>query len=457
MEEEKDLAQETAGEFVRTMTRLLPGLLKRLAGVRDFRQPGKVRHKVDVILFFAIFTFVLQKSSRRQANEELTTPIFLENFKVFFPDLESLPHHDTVNRFLSKVELKDLETLQAECIRDFIKGKKFRKYLTGNAYTIAIDGTQKHSYDSLWAEECQERESDGKTKYSCYCLEASLVFHNGITIPLATEFLNFMEGDDATSKQDCETKAFKRLAGKIKGLFPRLNIMLVLDGLYTNGPIISLCERYGWGYMIVLKDGSLKSVWDEFHGLKGLVGNNQKRQNWHDRRQTITWVNGIPYEYTEKDREGKTVRKELTLNLVVCNEEWLEIDKNSTNRITKTSTHAWLSSKPLNHLNVNDLCNLTARFRWGIESGFLVEKRYGYQYEHSFSFDWNAMRAYHLLMKMAHMINVLMEYGNLLRDLFVKKGMRAAIRFIDRVFRNFEIDREQINRLLRENYQVRFP
>ena len=57
------------------------------------------------------------------------------------------------------------------------------------------------------------------------------------------------------------------------------------------------------------------------------------------------------------------------------------------------------SGDPLNAANVHERCNLGARYRWGIETNFLVEKHQGYAYEHCFAKDWNAMRGYHYLMR----------------------------------------------------------
>ena len=62
-----------------------------------------------------------------------------------------------------------------------------------------------------------------------YVLEANLVFHNGMTLPLFSEFLSHAEGDPDDAKQDCELKAFKRLAAKIKQEFPRLHILILLE------------------------------------------------------------------------------------------------------------------------------------------------------------------------------------------------------------------------------------
>jgi hypothetical protein len=86
-------------------------------------------------------------------------------------------------------------------------------------------------------------------------------------LPLLTEFLNFAEGDTESDKQDCELKAFHRLTSRLKVAFPRLPIMLLLDGLYPNGPVLRACRQSHWQFMIVLKDESLPSVWEEYHGL----------------------------------------------------------------------------------------------------------------------------------------------------------------------------------------------
>ena len=46
----------------------------------------------------------------------------------------------------------------------------------------------------------RHKEKDGttttRTQYYVYALEANLVFPNGVTIPLMTEFLSLTEGDE---------------------------------------------------------------------------------------------------------------------------------------------------------------------------------------------------------------------------------------------------------------------
>jgi len=60
---------------------------------------------------------------------------------------------------------------------------------------------------------------------------------------------------------------------RIKALFPRLPILLLLDGLYANGWVMQRCRQYHWQLMIVLKDKDLPTVWEEFHVLHALPPN----------------------------------------------------------------------------------------------------------------------------------------------------------------------------------------
>ena len=269
---------------------------------------------MTVLLVYGILTFVLQMSSRREANRTMTRPVFMENLRLLFPDLESLPHHDTLYRLLERINVTEIEAAHLDLFRRLIRKKKFRRHLIEKHYPIAIDGTQKFARDEPWCDEALERpvgraEEGAKQSY-VYVVEASLALHNGMVLPLMSEHLSLAEDED-----DCETKAFKRLAARLKQEFSHLRILLLLDGLYANGPIMKICRDLNWRFMIVLKDKSLPSVWEEARGLRRLQSQNRLRQNWGNRRQSFWWVNDIDYTY----RHGKN-RPEFKLHVVVCEE-----------------------------------------------------------------------------------------------------------------------------------------
>jgi hypothetical protein len=67
-----------------------------------------------------------------------------------------------------------------------------------------------------------------------------------------------------------ELRAFARLSKRLKTCFPGLRILLLLDGLYANGPVMQRCRDYHWQFMIVLKDQYLSTVWQELRALHAL-------------------------------------------------------------------------------------------------------------------------------------------------------------------------------------------
>jgi len=77
--------------------------------VEDLRNPKKLKHRLAGLMLYGILLFVLQRSSRRQANRDMTRPQFLENLRLWFPEVEQLPHQDTLARVLLKSAPEQIE------------------------------------------------------------------------------------------------------------------------------------------------------------------------------------------------------------------------------------------------------------------------------------------------------------------------------------------------------------
>jgi len=472
VEEERAARTDAVGEQVKVFRAMLPILLKRLSKIADPRNPKKNKHKLTVLMIYGILCFVFQMSSRREANREMTRPMFEENLRGLFPDLEELPHADTLARLLARIDVTQIEQAHLDLIHHLIRNKKFRSYLISGCYPVAVDGTQKFSRAVLWAAECLERkvrtkkdpdkenkpptdnptEQEPAKEYYVYVLEANLAFANGMVIPLLSEVLSAQEGDSQKDKQDCEQRAFHRLAQRLKKCFSHLPIMVLLDGLYPNGPIIQLCRQKNWDFMMVLQDDALPTVWEEIQGLKRYQNQNRFARKWGDRQQQFWWVNDISYHYKDP-ASGKS--KTQKVHAVICEESWEEIAPGSTQVVQKTSKHAWLSDQPLHRGNVHERCNLGARHRWGIESGILVEKHHGYQYEHCFSYEWEAMRGYHYLMRLGHALNVLARYSYALAKHVRDLGVRGLIAFVRSTIAGPWLRAEDIQRIATAPCQLR--
>jgi hypothetical protein len=214
VEEEQQARQEAITTQWQIMGGLLPVLLARLEKIPDPRQPKKIKHKMTMVLLYGIMMFVHQMSSRREANQKMTHPQFMENLALAFPDLDQIPHHDTLNRLLSAMDVDQIPEAHIELLRRLIRKKKFVRYLIDGRYPVAIDGTQKLVRAEMLSEEWLQRyakDEERATQYYVYTLEANLALRNGMSIPLTTEFLVYSQGDIEHNKQDCELRAFKRI------------------------------------------------------------------------------------------------------------------------------------------------------------------------------------------------------------------------------------------------------
>jgi hypothetical protein len=60
----------------------------------------------------------------------------------------------------------------------------------------------------------------------------------------------------------------------------------------------------------------------------------------------------LPFLQEELDLTTQR-KKRLKVHAVICEESWEEIAPGSTEKVTKTSRHAWLSDQPLHPRNMH--------------------------------------------------------------------------------------------------------
>jgi len=176
-------------------------------------------------------------------------------------------------------------------IRELLRKRSLERYrLLDRYWCIAVDATGLFSFSERHCEHCLKKEYKNKktgeierTIYYHNVLEAKLIAGD-MVLSIATEFIE--NEDENVSKQDCELNAFKRLMPKLKAKYPGLPVCLLADSLYACEPVFQLCDDYKWKFLIRFKEGSIKSVAEEFNALKEL--GSEKAKN-------AEWVNGISY------------------------------------------------------------------------------------------------------------------------------------------------------------------
>jgi hypothetical protein len=193
VEEENTGRSDAVSGLLQVMRQMLPVLLTRFAKIADPRNPKKLTHRLTVLMIYGLLVFVFQYGSRRAANREITRPMFEQNLCALFPEIDKLPHADTLFRLLCRIDVSQIEQAHIDLVNRLIRNKKFTRFLINNCYPIGIDGTQKIAFYTLWDEHLLQRKSGPKVdpdseqeqeyQYYVYVLEASLCFRNGMVIP----------------------------------------------------------------------------------------------------------------------------------------------------------------------------------------------------------------------------------------------------------------------------------
>jgi len=370
-----------------TIAHFFPDLYERLAEIEEVRQAP--RYRMVEILLGAIGMFLFKEGSRNAFNNERQERKFLKNYRRIFK--VRLPHMDTVDEVLRLLKEEELERLKAELVAGLLEKKVFQKYkFLGQYHRVVIDGTRVVNVSEGHCEQCLTQTSKSG-KVSCFhnVLEAKLVCENGFCISLATEWIENPQGD--YEKQDCERRAWERLAPKLKRAYPRLPICVVADALYPNQTFFRLCAENHWEWLVTFKDGCLPSVWEEVAGLRSL-GEEQRReerlrQQRHDIRRHYRWINALLYTT-------------FTVHWFECLET-----------VGETATRfVYLSSLPVEYLQVLEMTQ-SGRLRWMIENeGFNIQKNEGYGLTHLYSrVSLTALKNYYQCLQIAHLIHQLWQ------------------------------------------------
>ncbi len=301
--------------------------------------------------------FIFRLGSRRQIKYQLCENGPSQAKMETWFDVPTIPHGDTLNYGFKRLQPEEVQEVVCRLVEGLIRKKVLYRWRLFDNFMVAVDGTGMLTFGERHCPYClTQKLKNGETRYYHPVLEAKLVTANGFAFSMMTEFIE--NRDPQASKQDCELKAFYRLAERLKQRFPRLPICLLLDGLFAGGPTFQLCEDYNWRYIIVLQDKDLVNVHRSYHTVLPHVPENHKRVLLGPQREIVQdyrWVNRIAYQDSQ-DRLHN-------LNMIVCRET-----KPDRHQELSTTTFKWLTNFIPTHNNVDTLANQGGRFRWKIEN-----------------------------------------------------------------------------------------
>lgn len=440
--------QELLKDLLVTVQHFFGGFPRLFRPVSEPRNSLYITYPLAALGSAGVLLFLFRLGARRQLNAWLRgNGPSAAKFQALF-NVETCPHGDTLNAAFARLDPEQVQEVVTGMLRTLIRKKVLYPYrLLGRYFVIAIDGTGRLTFPKRHCPHCLTATHNGKTIYYHPVLEAKLVLPNGFAFSIMTEFIE-NPGAQPT-KQDCELQAFYRLAKRLKQAFPRLPLCLSLDALFAGGPTLTICEQYGWKYLIVLQEGSIPYINAEFKALRPLEPEQHLQFHTgpqHQIRQDYRWSNDISYV----DSKGTA----HTVAVLKCLE-----NKPAADGARKTTRFKWITNFTVKSNQVRALANEGGRIRWKIENeGFNVQKNGGYGLEHAYTRDATASKIFYYLLQIAHILAQLIEHGSLFRKAFpagVGSAKNIAGRLLE-AWRNCRLTDKQLHHMLTVRVQIRF-
>ena len=370
-----------------------PELFARFAEVDDPGNQSYIEYPVRVMLGSMYYKCIGGISSMQEMTRKFNDDAVVEDPYSFMSEekKEYLPHGVTENEFWARLNPEELEKIQKDIAYSMIRRKTFDDARVLKRWQIIVDATELdegyQKKNEYYLSRCYNHgEADEFTKYHRSVLEAKLYPGNNLVCNIASEPIQnseeYIDQSEEKIKLDCESKAFIRLAEKIKKRFPRLPIIITADGLYVSQKVIQTCTDNGWNYIICYTEGSASSIAKEYPSLpeKEKIGSE------------IEYQNQIMFQNTD-------------VNLIYYTEKKIKPDGKE-----QTTEFAWITDITITKNNTRKIVN-AGRNRWKIENqGFNRQKHWRGNIEHACSWNEQAQKNHYLMEQIADFIKQLYEY-----------------------------------------------
>lgn len=402
----KRLEKNPARECNRIQKKFYPELFSKFEKVADPRHSSYIKYSSREMLGTVYYKGIAGISSMQGMTREFNNETVTANLYSFMGSKakEYLPHGVTVNEFLEKLAPMELEEIQSDIVYRMIRRKTFDDAKILGRWLVLVDGSEldegKIKKNDNYLSRCYNRgERNEFTKYHRSVLEAKIYLGNNLVCSMATETIENSEKynekklSEEEIKQDCESKAFVRMAAKLKKRFPRLPICIVADGLYVSEKVLKICKDNKWDYIIRYKEGCASTIEKEYQAIP----EKQKAGK-------AEYINGVIY-------------KDFDVNVLKYKETKVK------NREEVTTEFVWITNIEITDRNAQKLVR-AGRSRWKIENqGFNRQKRWQGNIEHACSFDEQAQKNHYLLEQISDFMKQLYEYFYLKKN-EIKKAQK---------------------------------
>ena len=411
-----------------------------LGELADPRRRDRVVYPLPFMVMQAVVPHVAGYASNRETADVGDSEHYIGNLNDMAGGGASampsrMPHYTTVSYLMMKLAPGQLERLRHLMVRRLLGSRVLQGMRVRGLYMVAVDAVKYHGSRRELAHSTHVTHKDGSVEYSLRALEAKLVSPDGMVISIASERIENPE-DTEYDKQDCELKAFRRLAAKLKEAYPRLRVCLLLDGLYLCRDVIGICRDNRWEYSITFKEGSAPAFHKAAMERLAKSGHNVIADDDPVDRtpRRVRWCNNVRHDL---GGGGEMVNASVVRR---------DPCPDGTGK-----TLMYLTSIHLERKWVADVLDNLCRARWKIENeGFNNQKNHGLELEHVFATRGNAAYNYYLAVQIAHILLELIIRGSIFRRLQHHEHPKTVPRTICEPMLRWFGTRKRVMREIRE-------
>jgi hypothetical protein len=234
-----------------------------------------------------------------------------------------------------------------------------------------------------------KKNRNGKTLYYQQMYAGSFVHPDSkVVIPIFPEMITKKDGN---KKNDCERNAAKRFYNKFRADHPKLKVIVIEDGLSSNGPHIRELEKLNLRFILGAKPKDHRAL---FTALNEAISDGRATEftqidsNRRDIAHHFRFLNNVPLNKSNQD---------LLINVL----EYWQVEKDG-----KTTIFNWVADMALTKENVHTIMR-GGRARWKVENEtFNTLKNQGYNLGHNYGLGKkNLSGIFTILMMLAFLID----------------------------------------------------
>ena len=329
--------------------------------IQDPRRDSQTKISLADALMSALAMFGLKYPSLLEFDGERNDPILQHNLKHLY-GVNQVPCDTQMRTLLDPIAPAALHRAFNRIFTELQRGKILERYrYLNDHYLVSVDGTGHFASSSISCPECCSKQTRNGPLHYHQLLGAALVHpQQHCVIPLPPEAII---KEDGQSKNDCERNAAKRLLPRLRRHHPHLKLIVVEDGLASNGPHIRLLQELDLRYILVANPGDHQALFKAFDACPRLA--EFERQDEQGCLHGFRFADDLPLNETHPD---------IHVNLL----EYWQVKEG------KTLNFTWVTDLPLTPDTVFDVMR-GGRARWKIENEtFNTLKNQGYHLEHNY-------------------------------------------------------------------------